>query len=197
MAPGTTTARPRRHGSRRWSPSPAERHEFPVDRQRRRIGSVIVTGEPRDEIAEAWEHTAALGTVALALNVAVIGILYLLFGRVLDPIARLAGGLSDLERSNYEVRLPPPRRPNWPPSRSASTRWHRRSTACAPKIARLNHRLITVQDDERRNIALELHDEVGPSLFGLKAAVSSISTAVGKTWRTQAADGSPSARGKC
>ena len=65
-------------------------------------------GEPKDEIAEAWEHTAALGAIALILNAACIGLLYLLFGRVLEPIARLAGGLADLERQHYEVRLPPP-----------------------------------------------------------------------------------------
>src|SRR5262249_35804652 len=41
---------------------------------------------------------------------------------------------------------------------------------------KLNHRLITAQDDERRRTALELHDEVGPSLFGLKANVASIAT---------------------
>jgi two-component system sensor histidine kinase UhpB len=41
---------------------------------------------------------------------------------------------------------------------------------------RLSERLITAQDDERRNIALELHDEVGPSLFGLKAIATSIGT---------------------
>jgi two-component system sensor histidine kinase UhpB len=44
----------------------------------------------------------------------------------------------------------------------------------------LNRRLITAQDDERRNIALELHDEVGPSLFGLKTMVSSATASVGK-----------------
>ena len=36
------------------------------------------------------------GTVVL-LNVAMVGILYVLFGRVLDPLTVLAGGLSDLE----------------------------------------------------------------------------------------------------
>ena len=41
---------------------------------------------------------------------------------------------------------------------------------------RLNQRLITAQDDERRRTALELHDEVGPSLFGLKANAASIAT---------------------
>jgi two-component system, NarL family, sensor histidine kinase UhpB len=34
--------------------------------------------------------------------------------------------------------------------------------------------MITAQDDERRRTALELHDEVGPSLFGHKANVASI-----------------------
>jgi two-component system sensor histidine kinase UhpB len=40
----------------------------------------------------------------------------------------------------------------------------------------LNRRLITAQDDERRHTALELHDEVGPCLFGLKANAASIVT---------------------
>jgi two-component system sensor histidine kinase UhpB len=40
----------------------------------------------------------------------------------------------------------------------------------------LNRRLITAQDDERRHTALELHDEVGPCLFGLKANAASIAT---------------------
>ena len=159
--------------------SPAERHEFPVVANGERLGSVLVTGEPRDEIAEAWEHFAALATVALALNAAVIGILYLLFGQVLDPIARLASGLSDLERRNYGVRLPPPKVAELA---AITVRFNALAQALDTtrnENERLNHRLITVQDDERRNIALELHDEVGPCLFGLKAAVSSISTVAG------------------
>ena len=159
--------------------SPTERHEVPVVAKGERFGSVIVTSEPRDEIAEAWEHTAALGVVALALNAAVIGILYVLFGQMLHPIARLAGGLSDLERRNYNVRLPPPKAPELV---AITHRFNSLAQALETMRAenqRLNHRLITVQDDERRNIALELHDEVGPSLFGLKAAVSSITTAAG------------------
>jgi two-component system sensor histidine kinase UhpB len=42
---------------------------------------------------------------------------------------------------------------------------------------RLNRQLVTAQDDERRRTALELHDEVGPCLFGLKANASSIASA--------------------
>jgi two-component system sensor histidine kinase UhpB len=39
---------------------------------------------------------------------------------------------------------------------------------------RLNERIINVQDDERRQIAADLHDELGPCLFGLRANVESI-----------------------
>jgi two-component system sensor histidine kinase UhpB len=41
----------------------------------------------------------------------------------------------------------------------------------------LNRHVITAQDDERRRTALELHDEVGPSLFGLKANIASLANA--------------------
>ena len=56
-------------------------------------------------------------------------------------------------------------------------RWRKRSNSARADNEKLNHRLITAQDDERRRTALELHDEVGPSLFGLKANAGSIATA--------------------
>jgi two-component system sensor histidine kinase UhpB len=171
--------------------TPAERHEFPVDVKGKRIGTVVVMGEPRDEIAEAWEHTAALGAIALVLNAACIGLLYLLFGRVLEPIARLAGGLADLERQNYEVRLPPPDALEFATITGRFNALAEALHGLQTENRHLNHRLITVQDDERRTIALDLHDEVGPTLFGLKAMVSSAAAA---TESNKEADGKLNAR---
>ncbi len=142
-----------------------------------RIGSVEIVAEPRDEIAEVWTNTVALGAVALAVNVAVIAMLYFLFGRVLDPLTGVARGLADLEHRNYRVRLP---RPQARELAAITDRFNALAEALATVLAeneKLNHRLITAQDDERRRTALELHDEVGPSLFGLKANAASIATA--------------------
>src|SRR5262245_15336446 len=45
--------------------SPAiERRELPVVVKDRRLGSVLIAGEPADEIAEVWENLTALATVA-------------------------------------------------------------------------------------------------------------------------------------
>ena len=174
-------------GSDEHSPAPAwfaalvappiETHVVPVLADGRSVGQVEITGEPADEIAETWANAAAIGAGALLLNVAMIGMLYVLFGHVLGPLTALATGLSKLERQTYSVRLPRPRA-----RELGAIAEHFNALALALETVRaenlrLNRRLITAQDDERRRTALELHDEVGPCLFGLKANASSIASA--------------------
>jgi two-component system sensor histidine kinase UhpB len=157
--------------------SPSETHTVPLAVNGRTIGAVDITGEPADEIAEVWDDAVALGTVAILLNVAMIALLYVLFGRVLDPLTVLVDGLSDLEHQSYDVRLRKPQAPEL-----AAIVEHFNALAAALGTARaenlrLSRQLITAQDDERRRTALELHDEVGPCLFGLKANAASIAGA--------------------
>ena len=154
-----------------------KRDVVPVVVDGRTAGQVEIIGEPADEIAEVWENLVAIGTVAAVLNIAMIGILYVLFGRVLNPLAVLASGLSDLEHRSYDVRLPQLRA-----RELAGIARQFNALASALETTNLenqwlNHRLITAQDDERRRTALELHDEVGPCLFGLKAYAASIAGA--------------------
>ena len=155
----------------------AEVRNVPVNVDNRTVGQVEIIGEPDDEIAEVWDNLIAIGTVAAVLNLGMIGILYVLFGRVLDPLTVFATGLSDLEHESYSIRLPQPR-----PRELATIAAQFNALASALETARsenlqLNRRLITAQDDERRRTALELHDEVGPCLFGLRLYASSIASA--------------------
>ncbi|MGZ3327335.1 MAG: ATP-binding protein [Xanthobacteraceae bacterium] len=157
--------------------APIASRDVPVIINGARIGSVEIVAEPRDEIAEVWSNTVALGAVALIVNIAVIGVLYFLFGRVLDPLTGVARGLSDLEQRNYRVRLARPRAQELAAITDRFNALAHALDAARAENETLNHRLITAQDDERRRTALELHDEVGPSLFGLKANAGSIATA--------------------
>ena len=157
--------------------APVASRDVPVVVNGVRIGSVEIVAEPRDEIAEVWGNTVALGAVALIVNIAVIAILYVLFGRVLDPLNGVARGLADLEQRNYRVRLPRPRAQELAAITDRFNALAQALDAARTENEKLNHRLITAQDDERRRTALELHDEVGPSLFGLKANAGSIATA--------------------
>src|SRR5262249_11757994 len=87
---------------------PTERPARPVVGAGVRIGSVDVVSEPKEEIGEKWEPTAVLGAVGLGVALAVIGILYVLLGRVLKPLTGLAAGLAELEHQRYRVRLDQP-----------------------------------------------------------------------------------------
>src|SRR5207253_2475834 len=101
-------------------------------------------------------------------NLAGIAMLFILFGRVLDPLKGLVRGLSDLEQRHYRVRLP---RPKARELATIADRFNALAEALGAARAEnvsLSRRLVTAQDDERRRTALELHDEVGPCLFGLK-----------------------------
>ena len=156
---------------------PVETRNVAVTVDGQTVGRVAIMGEPGDEIAEVWDNAVVMAAVAVLLNAVMIGLLYILFGRVLGPLTVLARGLSDLEHQAYSVRLP------LPEARELSAiAEHFNALALALETLRaenlrLNRRLITAQDDERRRTALELHDEVGPCLFGLKANASSIASA--------------------
>jgi two-component system, NarL family, sensor histidine kinase UhpB len=156
---------------------PVETRDVAVTVNGQRIGRVAIIGEPADEIAEVWDNAVAMAAVAVLLNAVMIGLLYVLFGRVLGPLTVLAHGLSDLEHQAYGVRLPQPQARELSAIAEHFNALARALEALRGENLNLNRRLITAQDDERRRTALELHDEVGPCLFGLKANASSIASA--------------------
>lgn len=150
------------------------RREVPVMSDGRRIGTIVVVGQAADEIIEIWQDASGLALLALILNATVFVILYVALGRVLHPLTRLAAGLRELERGHYRYRLP---RPHVRELADITGRFNALAdslSAARTDNARLNRQLVTVQDNERRQIAMELHDELGPCLFGVKANVGSI-----------------------
>ena len=158
---------------------PIERYRVPVTVNGRTIATVELVSEPRDEIAEAWGNSIALATVAAATVAAMIAILYFVLGRVLDPLTALGAALRGLERRDYELRLSRPKVLEFAAIADRFNALARALDDARAENLALNRRVITAQDDERRRTALELHDEVGPSLFGLKANAASIAKAAG------------------
>jgi two-component system sensor histidine kinase UhpB len=153
---------------------PVERHVVAVAADGRSLGTVEIVSEPHDEIAEVWGNTVALGAVAVMTELSIIVILYLVLGRVLDPLRALGTGLRGLEQRNYKVRLTRPRVREFAVIADRFNALAGALDAARTENLVLNRHVITAQDDERRRTALELHDEVGPSLFGLKANIASL-----------------------
>ena len=141
---------------------------------------IVILGEPADEIAEAWQDFSSLAAVWLGINALVLVILYVVLGRVLNPLASLSKGMLQLEDGQYATRLKPSKVKELA---AITNRFNTLASAldmAREENSRLYRQLITVQEEERREIANELHDEAGPCLFGIAANASSIQTIADK-----------------
>ena len=147
---------------------------FPVVIRDQSIGVVTIRSEPSDEISEAWNYAYALIVTTFCLNIIVLGAMFLFFGRVLAPLPRLVAGLKDLETKNYAVRL---LRPSLTELATITDHFNKAAEALSAAHdanRNLTRKLLTAQDDERRRMALELHDEAGACLFALEVNATSI-----------------------
>jgi two-component system sensor histidine kinase UhpB len=137
---------------------------------------IVILGEPGDEIAEAWQDFSSLAIVWLALNAVVLAVLYVVLGRVLNPLASLSKGILQLEDGHYATRLKPSKVKELAVITNRFNTLAGALDTAREENSRLYRQLITVQEEERREIANELHDEAGPCLFGIAANASSIQT---------------------
>jgi two-component system sensor histidine kinase UhpB len=135
---------------------------------------VIIVGEPADEIAEAWHDFSSLAIVWLVLNALILAILYVVLGHVLDPLAHLSKGMLNLEDGHYATRLAPSKVKELALITERFNTLAGALDTARDENSRLYRQLINVQEEERRVIADELHDEAGPCLFGITANASSI-----------------------
>ena len=139
-----------------------------------KLGAIVIVGEPRDELGEVWEEVSRRAVIWLGITVLMLALLYFVLGRLLNPLVELASGMHELEDGHYATRVAEPAvRELGVIARRFNTLAEALEKARAEN-SRLYRNLIDIQEDERRRIANELHDEAGPCLFGITANVSSI-----------------------
>jgi len=135
---------------------------------------ILIRANPSDEMTEVWNETR--GTLTLMVLFAVLAnlIVYFTLGKGLAPIETILKGLDGIERGDYKLRLP-----------QFSVQEFRRISekfnlmAGVLERSRQDNRFLTqrslaIQESERRNLAHELHDELGQAITAIKAVAVSI-----------------------
>jgi two-component system sensor histidine kinase UhpB len=123
--------------------------------------------EPASDIAVLWSTAIkAAGVFAVAAGLGLASI-YWMIGRALAPLGELSRGLGAIGASGYRERV----REEGPPELHSLQRGF---NAMAERLAEIDGRnkaleaqLLTIQDEERAEIANDLHDEIGPHLFAV------------------------------
>jgi two-component system, NarL family, sensor histidine kinase UhpB len=154
----------------------------------RALGTIFIMGEPAHELAEVWEEVSRRAVIWLAITAVMLVLLYLVLGRLLDPLKNLTGGMHELEDGRYSTRLAVPQVRELAVIAEQFNTLAEALEKSRAENSLLYRNLIALQEDERRQVANELHDEAGPCLFGITANASSISRLADKTPEPQASD---------
>ena len=135
----------------------------------RRIGDIVFRPDLSADVFEKWIGFLALTSLVAVLTVLTGIIAYVFAGSALRPLQHLGEGLTRMRRGDYTKPIPV----GGPPEIRQSCA---EANALAATLAQLSqdnrdlmHRLVSLQDDERRDLARELHDELGPLLFSIRA----------------------------
>lgn len=140
----------------------------------RAYSNIVVISNPFDELEEIWSDMLWLAAISLAITIVFLTLVLLFLRHSLAPFDSLKSGLAQLEAGKSGVRL----------SLSGATEFRSIAVALNSLGATLDRvkqenrelvdRLIQVQEDERKDIARDLHDEAGPCLFSIRATSATL-----------------------
>lgn len=135
---------------------------------------IVLQSDPANEITEVWDDTKVKLIIIGVFCALVSGMMVISLGRVLKPLEDLSTALQKVGSGDYEVHVD-----ETGPEELAAI--YRGFNTMAAKLAaaeqrnrQLNEQLNTVQDEERAEIARDLHDEVGPFLFAVDVDAQTI-----------------------
>jgi two-component system sensor histidine kinase UhpB len=132
------------------------------------MGELTVTPDPSYEISEIWRDTVDLLALVLVFFVLVNLMVYWAVGRALRPVDRILIALNELEQGKLDSRLPPFHLPELD---RISEKFNGMAHTLQQSISRnhkLSQQLIHLQEEERKSLARDLHDELGQCLTAIR-----------------------------
>jgi len=129
---------------------------------------IHVESYAEDEIREAWDEVQGFLLLQGLLLIAIYLSVHFIAGRALRPVGRILRGLNAMEEGDYDTRLP--RFGLSELDRLSSGINHLSSSLRASRDENraLTRHSLTIQEEERRSIAQEIHDEFGQNLTAIK-----------------------------
>jgi two-component system sensor histidine kinase UhpB len=137
-------------------------------------GEIAIETVPHNEVLEIWNEFADSLLILTLFSLPTVVLIYVVVGRALRPLDRLAQAFGSIGRGDYGVRLAGRLPAELAPLRDSFNEMAARLSGMAAENHRLNEQLLTLQEQERSELARDLHDEVGPFLFAINVDAANI-----------------------
>lgn len=137
-------------------------------------GSFVTVADPDAALRQSWSRVSVIVAVATALAAGIAVLAALMIGHTLMPARTIIQGLRELQKGNTAWRLPRFRTAELDHIACAVNDLAEELKRTNAARAALTTRLMQVQDEERRALARDLHDEFGQCLTATVALATLI-----------------------
>lgn len=138
------------------------------------FGWAAASDDPSSRIARVWREASRFLALMAATLAALCLLVYAALARALRPTRQILDGLRRLAADDLSARLPPFDLAELSAIRTVFNGLAEQLETSLAARRELTRRLIEVQDEERRKLARDLHDEFGQGLAAIGAVASSI-----------------------
>jgi two-component system, NarL family, sensor histidine kinase UhpB len=136
--------------------------------------AVVLTTNANNELAEKWDDIGLALWVLVAFCTFVLGLVCWILARGLQSLLVLNEAFDSVGRGDYSERVPESGPAELARLAHEFNEMVKRLSAMQLQNSRLNEQLAKVQEEERADLARQLHDEIGPFLFAAGLDISAI-----------------------
>jgi two-component system, NarL family, sensor histidine kinase UhpB len=136
--------------------------------------AIILQADPVNEIGEVWAQSRDAILVLTGFAALSALLIALVVGRALRSLETLSTAFEHVSKGDYHGRLQVSGPPELIRLADGFNVMTQQIAAAAIQNQRLNERLLTLQAEERADLARDLHDEIGPLLFAVDMTAAAI-----------------------
>ncbi|MGH7024378.1 MAG: histidine kinase [Caulobacteraceae bacterium] len=150
-------------------------------------GAVILAPVAADDIAAVWAEFLDLVAVLAAAFVIGAILVWLTVGRALRPLSDFSAAFERIGAGDYAARVRAAGPSELARVGLGVNEMAERLTALHDRTHRLEQQIATLQDEERADLARDLHDEIGPHLFAVNVDAAMARRLIGEGRKDDAA----------
>lgn len=138
------------------------------------LGFIRLSTDSQSEVGEVWEDLSLKMLIVLIFTALVLALVNSALAHALRPLTNLSAALGRVGDGDYTAQVPVEGPPEFSRIYRSFNAMTSRLLDVETQNARLNEQLAKVQEEERADIARDLHDEFGPFLFSIDVDARSI-----------------------
>ncbi len=141
------------------------------------LGDLVVTPDPSYEIAEVWDDTIGLLTLVGVFFVLMNLLAYWAVRYTFKPVHQIISALTAIEQGLFGSRLPDFKQVELQEIGMKFNAMADTLQQSTENNHRLTQQIISLQEDERKSLARDIHDEIGQYLTAIHVDASAILSA--------------------